>query len=237
MKRGANNSSKVSLLNLQDQQEVTANQIKPKASQSDTNMTKMHNLEEAHLALSVSRSRIEHQENILAALENRVSSLFNDSGEFSKIKFFEDHGGLPNTLSKTGFQIDADQLVPWLVEREVVHRIENPSASILKTLKVEETKIADTTPNNLARFSNAAFFEISSSSVAPLDRNENHYKSSLRNLRAHQRLHFDHRFSKDHQPLRQGQTQVWIVKMLQLTQERFLLVLIFICQTHADLDF
>jgi len=85
VKRGANNSSKVSLLNLQDQQEVTANQIKPKASQSDTNMTKMQNLEEAHLALSVSRSRIEHQENILAALENRVSSLFNDSVEETKI--------------------------------------------------------------------------------------------------------------------------------------------------------
>ena len=109
MKRGANNSSKVSLLNLQDQQEVTANQNKPKASQSDTNMTKMQNLEEAHLALSVSRSRIEHQENILAALENRVSSLFNDSGEFSKIKLFGDHGGLPNRLSKTGVQIFADQ--------------------------------------------------------------------------------------------------------------------------------
>ena len=86
MKRGATNSSRVSLLNLQDQQESTANQIKPKASQSDTNMTKMQNLEEAHMALSASRSRIEHQENILAALENRVSSLFNDSGKFSKHK-------------------------------------------------------------------------------------------------------------------------------------------------------
>ena len=87
MKRGATNSSRVSLLNLQDQQESTANQIKPKASQSDTNMTKMQNLEEAHMALSASRSRIEHQENILAALENRVSSLFNDSGiQFSKPK-------------------------------------------------------------------------------------------------------------------------------------------------------
>ena len=80
--------------------------------------------------------------------------------------------------------------------------------TILKTLKVEETKIADNTPNNLARFSNGAFLELSSSFVAPLDRNENHYKSSLRNLRAHQRLHFDHRFFKDRQPLRQGQTQV-----------------------------
>ena len=59
-------------------------------------MTKMQNLEEAHLALNASRSRIEHQENILAALENRVSSLFNDSGEFSKIKIFENHGGLSN---------------------------------------------------------------------------------------------------------------------------------------------
>ena len=160
MKRGANNSSKVSLLNLQDQQEVTANQIKPKASQSDTNMTKMQNLEEAHLALSVSRSRIEHQENILAALENRVSSLFNDSGEFSKIKLFGDHGNPQIDYLKRDFQIDADQLVPWLVERELSHWIENPSASILKTLKVEETKIADTTPNNLARFSNGAFLEL-----------------------------------------------------------------------------
>ena len=112
MKRGANNSSKVSLLNLQDQQEVTANQNKPKASQSDTNMTKMQNLEEAHLALSVSRSRIEHQENILAALENRVSSLFNDSGEFSKIKLFGDHGNPQIDYLKRDFQIDADQLVP-----------------------------------------------------------------------------------------------------------------------------
>ena len=86
MKRGATNSSRVSLLNLQDQQEsTTANQMKPKASQSDTNMSKMQNLEEAHLALTASRSRIEHQENILAALENRVSSLFNDSGKFSQL--------------------------------------------------------------------------------------------------------------------------------------------------------
>ena len=105
VKRGATNSSKVSLLNLQDQQEVTANQIKPKASQSDTNMTKMQNLEEAHLALNASRSRIEHQENILAALENRVSSLFNDSGEFSKIKIFKNHGGLPCRLSKRVFKL------------------------------------------------------------------------------------------------------------------------------------
>ena len=44
-------------------------------------MSKMQNLEEAHLALSASRSHIEHQENILAQLENRVSSLFNDSGK------------------------------------------------------------------------------------------------------------------------------------------------------------
>ena len=47
-------------------------------------MSKMQNLEEAHLALSASRSHIEHQENILAQLENRVSSLFNDSGKVFK---------------------------------------------------------------------------------------------------------------------------------------------------------
>ena len=88
VKRKATNSSRVSLLNLQDQQESNhaANQIKPRSSQSDTNMSKMQNLEEAHLALSASRSHIEHQENILAQLENRVSSLFNDSG---KVFIFE----------------------------------------------------------------------------------------------------------------------------------------------------
>ena len=141
VKRGANNSSKVSLLNLQDQQEVTANQNKPKASQSDTNMTKMQNLEEAHLALSVSRSRIEHQENILAALENRVSSLFNDSGEFSKIKLFGDHGNPQIDYLKRDFQIDADQLVPWLVEREVPHWIENPSHRSWKLWKLKKQKL------------------------------------------------------------------------------------------------
>ena len=119
----------------------------------------MQNLEEAHLALSVSRSRIEHQENILAALENRVSSLFNDSGEFSKIKLFGDHGGLPNRLSKTGVQIFADQ--HHVISRAWSTALNwKPFASILKTLKVEETKIADTTPNNLARFSNGAFLEL-----------------------------------------------------------------------------
>ena len=86
VKRGATNSSRVSLLNLQDQNQESnqpTNQMKPRSSQSDTNMSKMQNLEGAHLALSASRSHIEHQENILAALENRVSSLFNDSGKFS----------------------------------------------------------------------------------------------------------------------------------------------------------